>query len=91
MGAISTATGVLSTKDPISPLSLQILPGDESSERQRTTRGRSRQVSTGPASSGSFNDADSLQQHVSKNSIEMIGSSSTEGVDVKSVSSLKIS
>ncbi|VDD76848.1 unnamed protein product [Mesocestoides corti] len=53
MASAVDVRGVSAT--PLSPLSLQIVPGgvDEGSE-QRTTRGRSRRLSTGPASSGSL-------------------------------------
>ncbi|CDS36525.1 histone lysine N methyltransferase [Echinococcus multilocularis] len=63
-----------SAADPTSPLSLQIVSsgtGDETSD-QRTTRGRSRRLSTGPASSGSFTEAESVHHHLSQqNSVSM--------------------
>ncbi|KAH9279870.1 hypothetical protein ECG_07704 [Echinococcus granulosus] len=72
-----------SAADPTSPLSLQIVSsgtGDETSD-QRTTRGRSRRLSTGPASSGSFTEAESVHHHLSQqNSVAM-------GLEVSGVAS----
>ncbi|VDM34082.1 unnamed protein product [Hydatigera taeniaeformis] len=68
------ASMAASAGDPTSPLSLQIVSsgtGDEASD-QRTTRGRSRRFSTGPASSGSFTETESVHHHLPQpNSVAM--------------------
>ncbi|KAL5105800.1 hypothetical protein TcWFU_005251 [Taenia crassiceps] len=64
-----------SAVDPTSPLSLQIVSsgtGDEASD-QRTTRGRSRRLSTGPASSGSFTEIESVHHHLPQQNSVTVG------------------
>ncbi|KAL5964639.1 Histone-lysine N-methyltransferase ASH1L [Taenia solium] len=64
-----------SAVDPTSPLSLQIVSigtGDEASD-QRTTRGRSRRLSTGPASSGSFTEVESVHHHLPQQNSVTVG------------------
>lgn len=69
------ASMAASAVDPTSPLSLQIVSsgtGDEAFD-QRTTRGRSRRLSTGPASSGSFTEVESVHHHLTQQNSVTVG------------------